>query len=148
MRERRQRQKTFSLFIIITAFFCGCRATKLSPELCLAVRTGSFTRHLYNSSGLGHWTHVVVQIDRTENEQIEKMDFTMTTTAYKIEWLNACEYSLTILIPKTWTDSVFVKMNPQGQKHSIKSITSDYVLEKVSGSIDTNWLKRPLVPNL
>ena len=133
---------TFSSFLIITTFLFGCRATKLSPELCLAMRTGHFTRNLYNSSGLGHWTHVVVQIVRKENEQIERMDYTNTTTTYEVKWLNACEYSLTILTPKTWADSVFVKMNPKGEKHSIKNITSDYVLEQVSGSTDTLWFRK------
>jgi hypothetical protein len=132
----------FSLIIIITAFFCGCRTTKPSPEICLSVRTGHFVRHLYNSSGLGHWTHVIVQIDRTEKEQVQRLDYTMTTTIYKMEWLDACDYKLTILKPKTWADSVFVKMYPKGEQHRIKSVTSDYVLEKVSGSTDTLWFRK------
>lgn len=71
------------------------------------------------------------------------MEFPIKSTSiYKIEWLNACEYNLTISVPKTWADSVFVKMHVKGQKHRITTVTGDYVLEKVSGSTDTLWFRK------
>jgi hypothetical protein len=125
---------------IIALLLYGCNVQKVSADTCKSLQKGRFTQHLYNTSGLGHWKHVVVEIDRSDSIEIRTTKFPLDLTSrYKIEWLDGCQYKLHVLELKTFADTMYSQMYPKGSKHKILKTTNEYVIEKTGNSIDTLW---------
>ena len=128
------------LFIIGLLLY-GCKVQKASADTCKSLRKGRFTQHLYNSSGLGHWKYVAVEIDRSDSIETRTTEFPLPLTRrYKIEWLDGGQYKLHILELKTWADTMYLQMYPKGSKTKILKTTKEYVIEKTTKSIDTLWI--------
>ncbi len=129
---------------LIISFLGSCRTEKTSIDLCQKAHTGQFINNIYNKTGVGHWTHIVLNIDRTDTIQIERMKSPLRSKrTYKINWLSACEYNRTILDLQDWGDSAIANMYPKGQKIIITKVTNDYVIEKYArGKSDTLWYQK------
>lgn len=114
---------------------------KKGIDLCQKAHSGQFIINLYNKTWLGHWTHIVLNIDRTDTIQKEIVELPFRSErTFKINWLSACEYNRTILDLKDWSDSAIAKMYPKRKKNIITKVTNDHVIEKYNRrKSDTLW---------
>jgi hypothetical protein len=91
-----------ALFIIISCILTFC-AFRAEPD-CARYHTGHF-RHKVDVSGEVHY----VNIERTEDRQIEIVETTHDTTWHRVSWTGDCHYELTFL-------RTTMKMSPEMER--------------------------------
>lgn len=112
---------------------------------CSKYRRGLFSYHMYNRSGLGHWTHQEVLIVRNDSIQYEVSSMLPSdTTFFRITWKDECRYELRYLrATNGFVDTIFRKyMRKPDFKYSILDGTDKYYIEKRRKKLDTVWVRK------
>lgn len=135
-------QTKFLLLALIYCFCLSCSVSRNSVNDCSKLRTGNFIYHAYNNTGMGHWTHFSVFINRQDSVEYRVSSMYPTDTSYfRIMWTGDCEYRQQLLFPKSYTDSLISRVMPKGQLIKIIKIEDTYYIEQLSRTTkDTIWI--------
>lgn len=101
---------------------------------------GHYVQHVYNPSGIGHWTKLTFYITLKDSSEISIIDHPFRDTQeYRITWAGKYKYKMVLVHPKNDLDSFVVRRYPKGLTRRIKKITQEYLLIKTHGETDTLW---------
>ena len=128
----------FSLFCMLSI---TCSVAKNVPSDCHNLRSGKYLLNMYNNTGLGHWRHITVTINRNDSSEYKVLSISASDTSfYKINWVGSCEYFSVLTNPKNKLDSVLIRMDPNGTRYKIIDIQDQYYIVRINRSgQDTIW---------